>query len=229
MPFYQMHPTRALEMLMPVVAIQLLLNEATASTVSLTNQAPGLLLKRLQEILTNIVLLCRTQEWYATHHLMCNYCREFSSTQVLLIEEARAALVERFDEDYEIQQQGFMIIRQIGIGHVLLYRELNYVFNTTLYLAFTARETVHDFNHDLRSIMWYFFQQLSTEHGTIWQETTSELFAQFHSDDLRLEGARNLWNQELADAREEHWQRRPCAGGRIVDLLPSRFLISVRC
>ena len=158
MPFYQMHPTRALEMLMPVVAIQLLLNGASEHTVHIR------LLNRLKEILTNIILLSRAQEWYATYHLIHNYSRQFTTAQVLLVEEARTALAERFDEDYEIQQQRFMIIRQLGIGHVLLYREVNYFFNANLYLAFTARETVHDFHNDLSSLTWYFFP--ATFHGT---------------------------------------------------------------
>ena len=209
MPFYQMHLTRALEMLIPVVAIQLLLNEASDSTVHIRNQAPRRLLNRLKEILTNIILLCRAQEWYGTHHLLNNYSRQLTTTQVLLVEEARSNLVERFDEEHEIQQQRFMIFRQLGIGHVLLYREVNYLYNAPVYLAFTARETLHDFQNDLHSLTWYFFQQLPTEHGAIWQESSSELFAQFNSDDLRLESAGNLWNQELSDAREQQWNSQP--------------------
>ena len=143
-------------MFMPVVAIQLLLNEASEHTVRIRNQTPVRLLSRLKEILTNIILLSRAQEWCATYHLIHSYSRQFTTAQVLLVEEVRAALAERFDGDYEIQQQRFMIIRQLGIGHVLLYREVNYFFNAALYLAFTARETVHDFRNDLRSLTWYF-------------------------------------------------------------------------
>ena len=107
-------------MLIPVVATQLLLNEASDSTLRIRNQAPRRLLNRFKEILTNIILLCRAQEWYGTHHLLNNYSRQLTSTQVILVEEARSNLVERFDDEYEIQQQRFMIFRQLGIGHVLL-------------------------------------------------------------------------------------------------------------
>ena len=128
MPLYQMQPTRALEMLIPVVAVQLLLQEAADSTLHTRNQAPSRLLSRLREILTNIVLLCRAQEWYGTYYLLNNYSRQLTSHQVIQLEETRANLAERFDEDYEIQQQRFTILRQLGIGHVLLYREINYVY-----------------------------------------------------------------------------------------------------
>ena len=196
-------------MLIPVVATQLLLQEATESTLHIRNQAPSRLLSRFREILTNIALLCRAQEWYGTYHLLNNYSRQLTSHQVIQLEETRANLTERFDEDYEIQQQRFTILRQLGIGHVLLFREINYVYNTPLYLAFVARETLYDLRNDLRSLALYFFHQLSAEHGTLWQEMTSELFGQFHSDDLRLELVRNLWQQEVSDARDQQWRSQP--------------------
>ena len=196
-------------MLIPVVATQLLLQEATESTLHIRNQAPSRLLSRFREILTNIALLCRAQEWYGTYHLLNNYSRQLTSHQVIALEETRANLTERFDEDYEIQQQRFTILRQLGIGHVLLFREINYVYNTPLYLAFVARETLYDLRNDLRSLALYFFHQLSTEHGALWQEMTSELFGQFHSDDLRLELVRNLWQQEVSDARDQQWRSQP--------------------
>ena len=124
MPLYQMQPTRALEMLIPVVATQLLLQEATESTLHIRNQAPSRLLNRFKEILTNIALPCRAQEWYGTYRLLNNYSRQLTSHQVIQLEETRANLTERFDEDYEIQQQRFTILRQLGIGHVLLFREM---------------------------------------------------------------------------------------------------------
>ena len=117
-------------MLIPVVATQLLLQEASESTLHLRNQAPSRLLSRFREILTNITLLCRAQEWYGTYHLLNNYSRQLTSHQVIQLEETRANLAERFDENYEIQQQRFTILRQLGIGQVLLFREINYVYNT---------------------------------------------------------------------------------------------------
>ena len=83
------------------------------------------------------------------------------------------------------------------------------MYNTPLYLAFVARETLYDLRNDLRSLALYFFHQLSEEHGTLWQEMTSELFGQFHSDDLRLELVRNLWQQEVSDARDQQWRTQP--------------------
>ena len=63
--------------------------------------------------------------------------------------------------------------------------------------------------NDLRSLAFYFFQQLSAEHEPLWQESTSELLGQFHSDDLRFELVRNLWHQEVSDARDQQWRSRP--------------------
>ena len=72
---------------------------------------------------------------------------------------------------------------------------------TILYLAFVARETLYDLRNDLRSLALYYFHQL--------QEMTSELFGQFHSDDLRLELVCNLWQQEVSDARDQQWRSHP--------------------
>ena len=193
-------------MLIPVVATQLLLQEASESTLHIRNQAPSRLLNRFKEILTNIALLCGAQEWCGTYHLLNNYSRQLTSQQVIQLEETRANLTERFAEEYKIQQQRFTILRQLGIGHVLLFREINYVYNTPLYLAFVARETLYDLHNDLRSLALYFFHQLSDEHGALRQEMTSELFGQFHSDELRLELVRNLWQQEVSDARDQQWR-----------------------
>ena len=107
-------------MLIPVVAVQLLLQEASDSTLHIHNQAPSRLLNRFREILTNIVLLRRAQEWYGTYHLLNNYSRQLTSHQVIQLEETRTNLVERFDEEYEIQQQRFTILRQLGI---LLFKD----------------------------------------------------------------------------------------------------------
>ena len=193
-------------MLTPVVVTQLLLQEASESTLHIRNQAPSRLLNGFKEILANIALLCQAQEWYGTYHLLNNYSRQLTSHQVIQLEETRANLTERFDEDYEIQQQRFTILRQLGIGHVLLFREINCVYNTPLHLAFVARETLYDLRNDLRSLALYFFHQLSEERGALWQEMTSEPFGQFHSDDLRVELVRNLWQQEVSDARDQQWR-----------------------
>ena len=66
---------------------------------------------------------------------------------------------------------------------MLLFRETQNLGNAPVYLSFVAREANQDHHWD-------------------YQAASSDYCAFFYSDDLQYERARNLWMQEIADARD---------------------------
>ena len=86
------------------------------------------------------------------------------------------------------------------------FRDTQLLANPEVYMNYVERESSQDYHWGMRSLIFYFFNQLNDEQGSIFQDAASDLCISFRAEDLQLERTKNLWEQEFADAQEDVWR-----------------------
>ena len=176
--------------------------ETRSSSISLRAQAPRVLAARLVEILDGMYALARAQEWISTHQLIKNCANRLSPQEVLSLEESRQLVASHYDENGDILSQRMAITWQLGTPHVLLFGQAQMFANPDVYMTCVMREAAAaQENHwDLSIIS----SINSTTSAGQFSRTQRHICAPFlHAEDLQLERANNLWDQEVARVRGE--------------------------